>query len=42
VRRLSIPAQQRMRRRLAVLVVLGAALVIALGSRPVTVAGPLR
>jgi hypothetical protein len=41
VRRLSIPAKQRMRRRLALLLLLGAALVIGLGTVPVTVAGPL-
>ena len=41
MRRLSTPAKQRMRRRLALLVLLGAALVIGVGAVPVTMAGPL-
>jgi hypothetical protein len=41
VRRLSIPARQRMQRRIALLVVLGAALVVGLATAPVTLMAPL-
>ena len=41
MRRLSIPAKQRMWRRHALLLALGAALVIGVGTVPVTLGAPI-